>query len=219
MQNFTSVYDTCTSFKKNRYVACNSRYTICKHGKLMSIYLMIVLSISCLSILSSVWILSIHHQRGKPTRVPTWIKILVLKIVAPILCLKPKTTDSANIKHSSVSGKYVRQKRTFQDTPEIIRLVGRRDTVNSAEESEAFLLENHFLGRYDLEGKDREDAVNELIAWLQRKYSEESCIDGSYQEWRDVALVLDRLLFVAFLIITIVSTAITLGMRPNDTSL
>ncbi|KAL3884940.1 hypothetical protein ACJMK2_025039 [Sinanodonta woodiana] len=186
---------------------------------LISIYLMIVLSISCLSILSSVWILSIHHQRGKPTRVPTWIKILVFKILAPILCLTPKTTGSVNIKHSSVSGKYVRQKRTFHDTPEIIRLVGIRETVNSGEESEAFLLDRNLHGTCDHEGKDREDAVNELIAWLQKKYSEESCIDGSYQEWRDVALVLDRLLFVAFLVITIVSTAITLGMRPDDSSL
>jgi hypothetical protein len=38
----------------------------------------------------------------------------------------------------------------------------------------------------------------------------------SFQEWRDVAFVIDRLLFVIFLIVTIVATAGILSLRPEQ---
>ena len=48
------------------------------------VYLTVVLATSCLSVLSSVLVLSIHHQRGRPRRVPDWLRVLVFSVLAGI---------------------------------------------------------------------------------------------------------------------------------------
>ncbi|GFR91300.1 neuronal acetylcholine receptor subunit alpha-10 [Elysia marginata] len=53
----------------------------------ISIYLMVVLATSCLSVLSSVLVLSIHHQRGRPSRPPLWLRRLCFSLVARMLRL------------------------------------------------------------------------------------------------------------------------------------
>ncbi|KAK3754271.1 hypothetical protein RRG08_050935 [Elysia crispata] len=53
----------------------------------ISIYLMVVLATSCLSVLSSVLVLSIHHQRGRPSRAPLWLRRLCFSLVARLLHL------------------------------------------------------------------------------------------------------------------------------------
>ena len=60
----------------------------------------------------------------------------------------------------------------------------------------------------------RQEAVNDLINWLHKKHKLELNEDVSFQEWRDVAFVADRLLFVLFLTITIIATAVILTIRP-----
>ena len=47
--------------------------------------LMVVLATSCLSVLSSVLVLSIHHQRGRPRRVPDWLRVLVFWVLARVV--------------------------------------------------------------------------------------------------------------------------------------
>lgn len=49
---------------------------------------MVVLATSCLSVLSSVLVLSIHHQRGPPSRAPTWLRKLCFRVIAPLICLR-----------------------------------------------------------------------------------------------------------------------------------
>lgn len=57
---------------------------------------MVVLATSCLSVLSSVLVLSIHHQRGPPSRAPSWLRKFCFKVITPILCLRSQH-DSAPI--------------------------------------------------------------------------------------------------------------------------
>ena len=171
---------------------------------------------SCLSILFSVGILSIHHQRGKPSRCPEVIKFIVFSLIAPLLCLKLRS--SGHVKRNSVRGKPSRPKRSFPDKPEIIQLDGRCDVSEVEEEFETFMTEQS-LPDFDLDLRnfqEKQNSVNELIQWLHRKHRTETIEDLSFQEWRDVAFVLDRLLFVVFLVVTVISTVAILGMRPEQ---
>ncbi|XP_005113501.1 uncharacterized protein LOC101859545 [Aplysia californica] len=49
---------------------------------------MVVLATSCLSVLSSVLVLSIHHQRGRPSRPPLWLRRFCFSIISPLFCIR-----------------------------------------------------------------------------------------------------------------------------------
>lgn len=178
---------------------------------------MVVLSMSCVSILLSVYILSLHHQRGKPRRCPKFVKTLAFTIFAPLLCLKLRSSGH-------VTGSYKRREsarnsdKSSREKQEMIHLDGIKEHRTLEEEFEELLYD------VDLSGMDpvlkhyqeKQNSVNELIHWLHRKHNIECLEDLSFQEWRDVAFVIDRLLFVIFLILTIVSTAVILSMRPEQ---
>ncbi|XP_060561240.1 neuronal acetylcholine receptor subunit alpha-10-like [Ruditapes philippinarum] len=184
---------------------------------LISIYLMVVLSMSCVSILLSVYILSLHHQRGRPLRCPQFIKIIAFSIFAPLLCLKLRSTGH-------VTGKYKRQENKSstlfkKDKQEMIHLEGIKEHQNFEEELDHLLSDSSLNGGSDPVLKhyqDKQNSVNELIQWLHKKHNLECLEDMSFQEWRDVAFVIDRLLFVIFLIVTIAATAGILSLRPEQ---
>ena len=181
---------------------------------------MVVLTMSCLSILFSVAILSLHHQRGEPRRVPNIVRCIAFSIIAPILCLKLKSTK---IKRNVIRQNSTIRKKSFtENMPDLFSLDGHcncpaMQPLHSADEYETFRADDN--GTCDLELKqlqERQDTVNDLINWLHRKHKSELNEDISFQEWRDVAFVADRLLFVLFLVLNITATAIILSMRPQQ---
>lgn len=181
---------------------------------------MVVLSMSCLSILFSVYILSIHHQRGKPLRCPKSIKFVTFTIIAPVLCLKLSSSRHMTTKKRQGQEKDQTNEKYLEDQPEVLNLMDMPDTKNFKEEYAKVLNPDSNLNDLDpilKHYKDKESSVNELILWLHNKQKSESVEDESFQEWRDVAFVLDRLLFVVFLFITVISTALILSLRPDHT--
>ncbi|XP_076439162.1 uncharacterized protein LOC143278035 [Babylonia areolata] len=69
----------------------------------ISIYLMVVLATSCLSVLSSVCVLSIHHQRGQPRPVPSWLRFLVFSVIARVVCVSTATSYRRSSASASAS--------------------------------------------------------------------------------------------------------------------
>ena len=178
---------------------------------------MVVLTMSCLSILFSVAILSLHHQRGKPRRVPNIIRCIAFSIIAPVLCLKLKSTK---IKRNIIRQNSMTPKKKFSDNkPDLFPLEGKclrpaMQPLNTADEYETFFADDNTCDLELIHLQERQDAVNDLINWLYRKHKSELNEDISFQEWRDVAYVADRLLFVLFLGLNVIATAIILTMRP-----
>ena len=180
---------------------------------IVGIYLMVVLTMSCLSILSSVAVLSLHHQRGKPRQVPKIIRCIAFTIVARVLCLKLKSTKR---KRNSVRQHSRTSKKSFSDIADIFQLdsSGPLNSIHAFEEYETSVQDEQMRDVELRHLQERQEAVNELIHWLHRKHKAELSEDVSFQEWRDVAFVVDRLLFVLFLILNIIATAVILTMRP-----
>ncbi|CAG5132953.1 unnamed protein product, partial [Candidula unifasciata] len=277
----------------------------------ISIYLMVVLSTSCLSVLSSVLVLSIHHQRGRPSRAPLWLRKLCFHLITPVLCLR---------RHHHVT-----------EPGEIVIKTGKRDidqrdsrfekgmTIASIEEEFECQMMNHTAGGQvasdSLPSQDKRKGSNPVhqvyataqhhrgsyglhqqrpkatyiplkpqrcctpkrkqrVSPREHKFTYESCESNNpsvglneavnagtptqehepartdaapagtvvsrtynlvirylislietrqqmemrdeeiFQEWHDIAYVLDRLLFYAFFIITLLSTICILEMRP-----
>lgn len=173
---------------------------------------------SCLSILFSVYILSIHHQRGKPVRCPKSIKFVAFSIIAPALCLKIRSSGHVATKKANGQEKDQKEDNCFDEANEVINLMQMPDPEMLKDEYAKVVNPDNNLNDLDpilKHYKDKESSVNELILWLHNKQQSESIEDESFQEWRDVAFVLDRLLFVVFLITTVVSTALILSLIPD----
>ena len=174
---------------------------------------MVVLSMSCMSVLTSVWILSIHHQRGKPKRVPAWLRVVVLTFIAKCLCVnirlfgtKDRILDYRNRKKNKN-----KKIRVAMEDPEIIRMDANVRDHFDIENSMSTIESNIYRESY----LEREDAIKELIDLLQTRHLEELYEEEVYKEWRDVAFVLDRMFFVLFLLITTIATVCILEMRPS----
>ncbi|XP_052085272.1 neuronal acetylcholine receptor subunit alpha-10-like [Mytilus californianus] len=197
----------------------------------ISIYLMVVLSMSCMSVLSSVWILCIHHQRGKPKRVPTWLKYLVFRFLAKIFCIRiSKYSPKTKSKFTNVSSKSrvsmeetdsVRKNHLHYELMELSNNVESHQTDNTRFRNSMIDRDdnsNHRTERHESIKCliDRDEWFKRLIDILEIKQSEDEDDEECYREWRDVAFVLDRLFFILFLILTSLSTLCILAMNPGD---
>ncbi|XP_050398097.2 neuronal acetylcholine receptor subunit alpha-10 [Patella vulgata] len=190
----------------------------------ISIYLMVVLTTSCLSVLSSVFILGIHHQRGKPHRVPKWLKILVFRILSPVLCIKQRPKEMKK-RQSSKDCLVSRKGKVATEELEVIKLDPRKidieviDTTsidyrgdnphrqdNGSEGPCSDCINNH---------NTYSTLVKQLLNLIQKKQVDEMKDDEILREWRNIAYVLDRLLFILFLLTTVISTVMILEMRPD----
>jgi len=192
---------------------------------------MVVLTMSCVSILFSVYILSIHHQRGKPMRCPRVIKFIFFKIIAPALFLTLRSESRSKAENnrkkkmemlSDYESELSESPRGGGDANG--HLLKLQDINNVEFASDEMLNDIRITSETTLQDidpvlkhyKEKEKSVCELISWLQTKQKSEGEEDQFFQEWRDVAYVLDRVLFVVFLLTTVISTAYILSKRPEQ---
>ncbi|KAK3106581.1 hypothetical protein FSP39_023022 [Pinctada imbricata] len=173
----------------------------------ISIYLMVVLTMSCLSVLTSVWILSIHHQRGKPRRVPKWLRTIIFRVVAVLFCIKIRQF-SGRKSDKDTKLKKLKLSRIGMEDPEIIRMERISDIDQDYASMDADC--------YRDSPSDRDESLKTLIEVLRARHLTDMNEEEIFKEWRDVAFVLDRMFFVVFLLVTTVSTVCILEMRPGD---
>lgn len=189
---------------------------------------MVVLSMSCMSVLASVWILSIHHQRGKPNQVPKWLRCIVLRFLATLFCVNIQPYSP---KYSCKCSK----SRVSTDEHESIRLNKiRYGLIEMQNKTNVETLENNYNQNQnniiDRDGStkrlteteenikhhiDKGDTMRRLLDMMEAKQTEDDDDLACYRDWRDIAFVLDRLFFVLFLIMTSLSTLCILAMKPG----
>ncbi|XP_041356427.1 neuronal acetylcholine receptor subunit alpha-10-like [Gigantopelta aegis] len=184
----------------------------------ISIYLMVVLSLSCMSVLSSVFVLGIYHQRGKPKNVPRILKIITFNILSPMLCISGRGRDRRLA--PSVCKRGSRWQRVATQEPEVIRISTIDQTREHMELSPHSIKDDNYVEHPvtcfdDVTPHPHTAVVKEMISMIQKKQFEETKEEEVFRDWRDVAFILDRLLFFVFLITTIISTVIILEMRPH----
>ncbi len=185
---------------------------------------MVVLATSCLSVLSSVLVLSIHHQRGQPQHVPKWLKIISFRILSPILCIKTHRSATKKRRQGSKDKKGSKKCRVAMEDQEFVKL--DRLKSENIEQVEAPPTEPIARDGNSIEHpvttcidcvaqRSHSSVVRQLMNLIHKKHVEELKEDEIFREWRDVAYVLDRLLFFVFLFATVISTVFILELRPN----
>ncbi|XP_071098230.1 neuronal acetylcholine receptor subunit alpha-10-like [Haliotis cracherodii] len=188
----------------------------------ISIYLMVVLATSCLSVLSSVLVLGIHHQRGQPKHVPHWLKIVSFSFLSPVLCIKKPGQQTRRRRQANKDKKTSKKCRVAMEDQEFVKLdAPKPDSIEQVETPPMEARGGHSSERpvptvmECVSSNNYSSVVRQLMNLIHKKHLEELKEDEIFREWRDVAFVLDRLLFVVFLFATVISTVFILEMRPD----
>uniref|UniRef100_A0A914RZ08 Uncharacterized protein n=1 Tax=Parascaris equorum TaxID=6256 RepID=A0A914RZ08_PAREQ len=175
---------------------------------LIGIYLTVVMAMTSVSVVMTVMVLNFHHRGPFNQAVPKWVHRLVLNRLRRALCMRSPYTSWNENGFCSANGmtKTVSTGLAMDDF-----------NVDSFEE-----LDNQFLQMQETELVNVDNAAtvrkksyrpNELHLRLLKT------LQDIYQtlanEWRQVAQVIDRLLFWVFLVCTVIITLILLIIIPT----
>lgn len=180
---------------------------------LIGIYLTVVMLMTSISVVMTVMVLNFHHRGPFDRPVPEWIRVLVLQKLRSFLKMHlqyPLNNNGAML----VSNGLVRKLSTKK----------ARGLVSDNRFEEQFfpLQETDFIsadGRSTTTRKSRRSIdmqtrlYRTLQALLKRQEADAVC-QMLASEWREVARVIDRLLFWIFLICTVIITIVLLVIIP-----
>uniref|UniRef100_F1KVU9 Neuronal acetylcholine receptor subunit alpha-10 n=1 Tax=Ascaris suum TaxID=6253 RepID=F1KVU9_ASCSU len=183
---------------------------------LIGIYLTVVMAMTSVSVVMTVMVLNFHHRGPFNQAVPKWVHRLVLNRLRRALCMRLPYTGWKDNGFCSANG----MTKTIS-----IGLAMDDFNVDSFEE-----LDNQFLQMQETELVNVDDAAalrkkkcrpNELhsrllktLQVLIRRQEMEDLYQTLANEWRQVAQVIDRLLFWVFLVCTVIITLILLIIIP-----
>ncbi|KAJ8304992.1 hypothetical protein KUTeg_018575 [Tegillarca granosa] len=219
---------------------------------LIGIYLTVSMAVASVSVILTVLVLKLHHCSPHQLRVPYWVRVLVLGVLARFVrcqCLSGVSSVKKSIKHirqekpdlelqrnehrdmfSSLLdeiAKTARRKSEYRenitkresDTNSTISevrgsnfLLDLRGSLNVSARS-SLTEEGKFKESTDGKGNTMDDMLK-YLKYMVAKSDEEDIENEIIDEWKQVALVVDRLLFWSFLGITILSTVVLLVVVP-----
>ncbi|KAK6731999.1 hypothetical protein RB195_008069 [Necator americanus] len=201
---------------------------------LIGIYLMVVMGMTSVSVVMTVLVLNFHHRGPFNDPVPEWARVLILERLRKLLHMKLShtDTDSKKQKMSVCSNNMMRRLsvRVAMDDMrnEIVNEVGP-DLLNGGNIVESASGEPVHLdvpqtniavacnGVIRKRPKTDDNLQIKLLRTLQvliRRQESEDESERMAIEWRQIAQVIDRLLFWIFLVATVIITFILLLFIP-----
>ena len=194
----------------------------------LGVYLTVSMSVTSFSVILTVIVLKLHHCGPHQVPVPALLRCLVLKWLARIVrcnChTKPHTRPSPPKRwahnsrvydeSSDVSLRLVNDCNSRQHSP-----IAEIRAVNRFRPAEPHMNNTSYSRDYFREIKEQKDTVimEEILRCLRILVSKRDEDDNEadvVNEWRQVALVLDRFLFCVFMISTLISTFIVMVVYP-----
>ena len=211
----------------------------------IGIYLTVSMAVASVSVILTVLVMKLHHCAPQQKRVPKWIRIVVLGILAKLVrcdCTSGVRTLKVEFeikKHKSM----LRDKMKERQKDTTTKLFSNIEIKEDIDESDATLSDNDVTGNTPKTGSghnyftdvqkslnvpeqsssnDNSDSIiqkttSEILKYLKYLVAKSDDTDAEediISEWKQVALVVDRLMFWTFLLITIVSTLVILVFVP-----
>ncbi|XP_064609290.1 neuronal acetylcholine receptor subunit beta-3-like [Liolophura sinensis] len=205
---------------------------------LIGIYLTLSMAVTCASVILTVMVLKLYHCSPNQREVPQWVRTLVLKGLARLVhCQCPKFKTK---KKRRASGK-IKDVKFKQETQDLrTRLMaesGPSTAVNVNTIPEMFMAhgenltnefrvgqmsdltrQDSFSEAYTCEASARKTAIEDILNYLKLLVAKSDAEEFECEvinEWKQVALVVDRLLFWFFLTVTVASTLLILVIIPT----
>ena len=195
------------------------------------------MAVTSVSVILTVFVLKLHHCGPHQAEVPTWVRLLVLKYLARFVrcqCLPARKRTSKSRLHKDERQKGVRNSPS-ENAEICLRLVNE---VNQLNRSPMF---GSFRRQEPARTLDREDdsveqlnppplsmssigaefkrlaLMEEILKYLRvivAKRDDDDSENEVVSEWRQVAQVMDRVLFYLFLFVTGTATVVVLVFIP-----
>ena len=182
------------------------------------------MGMTSLSIILTVFVLQLHHVGPHQRGVPRWLQIFSYDILASVLCLRPKVHPfqyhavKTHINNISFSP-YVDSLDSNNCNGVIIhRTTNHTQALNSNNTSHVqHPYDSHFNGTLsDTEMAETQDKITNSLKLLVEKQDLEERHQDIVNEWRFVALIMDRFLFWLFLFAAVFSSIIILVVMPMN---
>lgn len=183
------------------------------------------MGMTSLSIVLTVFVLQLHHVGPHQRGVPKWLQIISHDILASILCLRPRVNPFVyrSIRRPGVClSSYIDSLDTHNCNGVV---VGRPNHVNNTSQAMSptpttqvhYQFDNAYNNRIsDSEVEESQDNITTSLKLLVEKQEFEERHQDIVNEWRFVALVMDRFLFWLFLFAAVISSIIILVFMPMN---
>ncbi|XP_055329446.1 neuronal acetylcholine receptor subunit alpha-10-like isoform X2 [Paramacrobiotus metropolitanus] len=189
-----------------------------------------------------VWTLNLHYRGARGQRVPKWIKKVIMEFVATTLCIH--TGTQGTLRPASPTNYLFPEKYSAAAKETIMREssnVKKLDSEHSASSmdgqrqvnspasrntaSDLQVMKDDLRARYTVHSfairiQRMLNHVCELIEANEQHVQKEIHLDEVTQEWKNLAYVVDKLLFILFfIIITIFSSTLFLLVPTNQSQI
>ena len=146
-----------------------------------AIYLTTTMLLGATSLSMSIMVLNIHYGNKQRKKVPRWVQVIILSLVAGILCMRTGSIKQhmRNLQKRREAER--RQRESDKETSQLTEIC-----ADSGQESKP------------------DSPIPQTLSERRLSYSFEE------PDWRDVSRVLDRMFFVLVLMAMLVSSALTL---------
>ncbi|XP_052281224.1 neuronal acetylcholine receptor subunit alpha-3-like [Dreissena polymorpha] len=176
---------------------------------LIGIYLTVTMGMTSLSIILTVFVLQLHyvgpHQKG----VPHWLQFVSYELLARLVCMRPRHNPfmSGFRSNSAVINRFPNDEHTSQIRT--ATLLPQQVLLNQFDN-------NHSVNLNLLEPNpdETQDRITVSLKQLVEKQDLEERHQDIVNEWRFVAMIMDRVLFWLFLLAAILSSIIILIIMP-----
>ncbi|XP_052281504.1 acetylcholine receptor subunit alpha-type acr-16-like [Dreissena polymorpha] len=198
---------------------------------LIGVYLTIIMGMSALSVVFSVFVLNFHHKTSIKNPPPRWAKKMAAVAAAvtfskATFCTSKMSTKSSKPTQSDQMTKEQKYSTAFHTEPKAADCTESEacQSLLSDVQSPLRCGSNPRNGGF-LNGESRDpngrtssiverviiDYVSKVIAGYDRQSLESETLN----DWKEVARIIDRVLFVLFFLVTVVSTVVTLIFMPT----
>lgn len=209
----------------------------------IGIYLTVSMAVASVSVILTVVVLKLHHCAPNQPRVPRWVRTFVLGYLAKVVQCSfiPKSTCRRRRRNTEMSdvdshdprdieSKLLKEIEAFATQSNGTKSkvssgftnFSQRDRNNSKVNLELktySMSEASSMGDDDILGNTHSDkTMDDILKYLKVLVVKSDAEDAEMEvveEWKQVALVIDRLFFWMFLVITVVSSVIILVIVPS----
>ncbi|GAB1606017.1 neuronal acetylcholine receptor subunit alpha-10-like [Argonauta hians] len=182
---------------------------------LIGIYLTVIMAMSALSVVFSVFILNLHHRGSFQSGPPFWLRKLSY-LLSRLLCMEWTDTIPNRYCHSSLHNKMEKLSRESYGSDRHSHCgvrcngVGHEKITDCSTSSGVNAQTQSILAQENSFDDEMMRYLRYIIAMNDRCMVERKFI----QEWQEIAKVMDRFFFGVFLGITVSSTFILLVINP-----
>lgn len=170
------------------------------------------MGVTSLSIILTVFVLQLHHVGPHQRPVPRWLRIICFDLLSKVVCLRPPKPLHSLHFHYPQNDIYLAQ---FYEEMASSNCNGSipnfRNNENHKQENNSTHVHELIS---DVDGDNTQERITNHLKLLIDKQDYEDRHQCIVNDWRFIALVIDRILFWLFLTATTISTIAILIIQP-----